>query len=83
MAKWEEQVSFGAKNGGGAVPQLEEFYIGDCPKQTGGLPVHLPSSAKLQIEKCQKRVASLRRAPAIRESQLRYSNEVQFKELPI
>jgi hypothetical protein len=82
MAKWEEWVSFGAENGGGAFPQLEELYIFDCPKLNGGLPVHLPSLAKLQSEKCPQLVASLPRAPAIRELQLRYSNEVLFKELP-
>jgi len=83
MAKWEEWVSFGAENGGGAFPQLEEFYIVDCPKLTGGLPIHLPSLAKLQIEKMSTAGVFTPKGSCYTWSELRYSNEVLFKELPI
>ncbi|XP_059441963.1 putative disease resistance RPP13-like protein 1 [Corylus avellana] len=52
MLKWEEWSSFGVENEGEAFPQLEELYVDDCPKLTGGLPVHLPSLTKLEIRKC-------------------------------
>ncbi|XP_059441835.1 pentatricopeptide repeat-containing protein At1g63080, mitochondrial-like [Corylus avellana] len=65
MLKWEEWSSSGAaENEGGTFPQLEELYIDSCPKQRGGLPVHLPSLTKLEIHKCPQLVASLPRAPA-------------------
>jgi hypothetical protein len=84
MANWEEWISFGApENGGGAFPQLEKLYIKDCPKLTGGLPVHLPSLAILEIEESPHLVAPLPRAPAIRKLVLSYCNEMLLKELPI
>jgi Leucine-rich repeat (LRR) protein len=83
MLKWEEWSSFGIEIEGGAFSQLEELYIGFCPKLTGGLPVHLPSLAKLGIHKCPQLVASLPRAPAVHKLQLRHCNEVLLKELPI
>jgi Leucine-rich repeat (LRR) protein len=83
MANWEEWISFGApENGGGAFPQLEKLYIKDCPKLTGGLPVHLPSLAILEIEKSPQLVAPLPRALAIRELKLSYCNEMSLRELP-
>jgi hypothetical protein len=45
-------VSFGAKNGGGAFPKLEELCIKYCDKLIGGLPILLPSLAKLEIRGC-------------------------------
>ncbi|XP_062174622.1 putative disease resistance RPP13-like protein 1 [Alnus glutinosa] len=84
MANWEEWISFGApENGGGAFPQLEKLYIKDCPKLTGGLPVHLPSLAILEIEKSPQLVAPLPRAPVIRELELSDCNEMLLKELPV
>jgi Leucine-rich repeat (LRR) protein len=82
MANWEEWISFGAENGGAAFPQLEKLYIKDCPKLTGGLPVHLPFLAILEIEKSPQLVAPLSRAPVIRELVLSYCNEMLLKELP-
>jgi Leucine-rich repeat (LRR) protein len=82
MANWEEWISFGAENGGASFPQLEELYIRDCPKLTGGLPVHLPCLAILEIEKSPQLVAPLPRAPAIRRLELSYCNEMLLKELP-
>jgi Leucine-rich repeat (LRR) protein len=83
MKNWEKWISFGApENGGAAFPQLEKLYIKDCPKLTGGLPVHLPSLAILEIEKSPQLVAPLPRAPAIRELELSYCNEMLLKELP-
>ncbi|XP_062175420.1 putative disease resistance RPP13-like protein 1 [Alnus glutinosa] len=83
MANWEEWISSGAENGGAAFPQLEELYIKDCPKLTGGLPVHLPSLAILEIENSPQLVAPLPRVPAIRKLKLSYCNEMLLKELPI
>jgi hypothetical protein len=82
MLNWEEWSSFGAENEDGAFPQLEELYIDNCPKLKGGLPVHLPSLAKFEIHECPQLVASLLRAPVVRELKLRDCNEVMLKELP-
>jgi Leucine-rich repeat (LRR) protein len=82
MFNLEEWSSFGAENEDGAFPQLEELYIDNCPKLKGGLPVHLPSLAKFEIHECLQLVASLPRAPVVRELQLRDCNEVLLKELP-
>ena len=81
MMKWEEWISFGDKNGGGALSQLEELYIRKCPKLTGVLPIHLPSLAKLEICGCPQLVSPLPRTHAIRELELSYCNEM-LKELP-
>jgi hypothetical protein len=82
MPKWEEWVSFDDENGGGAFPQLEKLYIRDCPKLTGGLPVHLSSLSKLDIISCPQLVAPLPLTPTIRELELRDCNEMLLKELP-
>jgi hypothetical protein len=82
MLKWEEWSSFGDENEGGPFPRLEELYINFCPKLTGELPIHLPSLAKLEILKCPQLVASVPRAPSLRELYLKKCNEVQLKELP-
>ncbi|XP_062173751.1 putative disease resistance protein At3g14460 [Alnus glutinosa] len=82
MLNWEEWSSFGAENEDEAFPQLEELYIDNCPKLKGGLPVHLPSLVKFEIHECPQLVASLPRAPVVRELQLRDCNEVLLKELP-
>jgi hypothetical protein len=82
MPKWEEWVSFGDENGGGAFPQLKELYIMDCPKLTGGLPVHLSSLSKLDIINCPQLVAPLPLTPTIRELKLSDCNEMLLKELP-
>jgi len=83
MLNWEEWFSFGADNNDGAFPHLVELYICKCPKLIGGLPIHLPSLAKLVITECLLLMASLPRAPAIRELQLIHCNEALLKELPI
>jgi hypothetical protein len=82
MLSWEEWSSFGAENEVDTFPQLEELYIYSCPKLRGGLPVHLPSLIKLEIEDCPQLVATLPRAPAAHELKLRHCNEVLLKELP-
>jgi hypothetical protein len=82
MPMWEEWVSFGDENGGGAFPQLKELYIMDCPKLTGGLPVHLSSLSKLDIINCPQLVARLALTPTIRELELNNCNEMLLKELP-
>jgi Leucine-rich repeat (LRR) protein len=82
MPKWEEWVSFGDENGGGAFPQLEQLYIEECRKLTGGLPVNLSSLSKLDIIKCPQLVAPLPLTPTIRELKLDNCNEMLLKELP-
>jgi hypothetical protein len=82
MPKWEEWVSFGDENGGGAFPQLEQLYIEKCRKLTGGLPVHLSSLSKLHIINCPQLVAPLPLTHTIRELQLSNCNETLLKELP-
>jgi hypothetical protein len=82
MLNWEEWSSFGAENEDGAFPQLEELYIDNCPKLKGGLPVHLPSLAEFEIHECPQLVASLPRAPVVRELELRDCDKVLLKELP-
>ncbi|KAB1205402.1 putative disease resistance RPP13-like protein 1 [Morella rubra] len=60
MLGWEEWLS-----SSNAFPDLKELYIKNCPKLTGGskltggLPIHIPSLAKLEIDSCPKLVASL------------------------
>jgi hypothetical protein len=63
MLKWEEWASFGVENEGRAFCQLKELYIDDCPMLIGGLPVHIPSLAKLEINKCPQLLASLSSTP--------------------
>jgi len=82
MPKWEEWVSFGDENGGGAFPQLEKLYIDNCPKLTGGFPVYLSSLSKLDIINCPQLVAPLPLTPTIRELELSDCNEMLLKELP-
>jgi hypothetical protein len=82
MPKWEEWVSFGDENGGGAFPKLEKLYIAHCPKLTGGLPVHLSSLSELHIIYCPQLVAPLPLTPTIRELELSGCNEMLLKELP-
>ncbi|XP_062173763.1 putative disease resistance RPP13-like protein 1 [Alnus glutinosa] len=82
MLNLEEWSSFGAENEDGAFCRLRELYIYNCPKLKAGLPVHLPSLAKFEIHECPQLVASLPRAPVVRELQLRDCNEVLLKELP-
>lgn len=52
MLKWEKWFAFGAENEGEVFSHLGELYMGRCPKLTGGLPVHLPSLAKLEMIGC-------------------------------
>jgi hypothetical protein len=66
MLNWEEWSSFGAENEDRAFSQLKELYIIDCPKLKGGLPVDLPSAVKLEILECPLLVASLPKAPVVR-----------------
>jgi Leucine-rich repeat (LRR) protein len=82
MPKWEEWVSFGDENGGGAFSQLEELDIEYCPKLTGGLPVHLSSLSKLTITYCRQLVAPLPLTPTIRELELHNCDKMQLTELP-
>jgi hypothetical protein len=46
----------------GIKAQLEELYIKDCTELRKGLPVHLPSLAKLETRNCPQLVFSLPRA---------------------
>ncbi|KAB1199593.1 putative disease resistance RPP13-like protein 1 [Morella rubra] len=63
MSGWEEWLSCrSAKNEGGAFPDLKELYIKDFRRLTGGLPIYIPSLAKLEIDSCPKLVASLLRS---------------------
>ncbi|XP_062174614.1 putative disease resistance RPP13-like protein 1 [Alnus glutinosa] len=82
MPKWEEWVSFGDENGGGAFPQLERLSIWNCPKLIGELPVHLSSLSQLFIGNCPQLVAPLPLPPTIRELNLAECNEMFLKELP-
>ncbi|KAG2671281.1 hypothetical protein I3760_14G126900 [Carya illinoinensis] len=50
MPDWENWLCFDSENEGEApFPRLEELQINKCPKLTGGLPIHLPSLARLEI----------------------------------
>ncbi|KAB1206345.1 hypothetical protein CJ030_MR7G025649 [Morella rubra] len=62
MSGWKEWLSSSsAENEGGAFLDLKELCIRNCPKLTGGLPIHIHSLAKLLIDSCPKLVASLLR----------------------
>ncbi|KAM5552095.1 putative disease resistance RPP13-like protein 1 [Rosa sericea] len=82
MFEWQEWSCFGGDNVGGAFPCLQELYLQRCPKLTGGLPDYLPSLTTLWIFKCQQLVASLPRAPSIRDLKFGYCDGLQLKELP-
>jgi Leucine-rich repeat (LRR) protein len=82
MLKLKEWSSSGAEKEVRAFSQLEELYISNCPNLIGGLPVHLSSLAKLEINFCPQLVASLATAPVVSELHLGYCNEVLLKELP-
>ncbi|XP_059441960.1 putative disease resistance RPP13-like protein 1 [Corylus avellana] len=83
MKKWEEWNYFGDENEGVGFPQLEVLYIINFLKLTGGLPVHLPSLAILDISNnCEQLVAPLPRTPAIRNLRLIGCNGVLLNEWP-
>ncbi|KAB1227545.1 hypothetical protein CJ030_MR1G019995 [Morella rubra] len=80
MSGWEEWLSSSsAENEGGGFPDLKELCIKDCPKLTGGLPIHIPSLAKLEIDSCPKLVASLLRSQLGAMSE---DAEIVLEELP-
>jgi hypothetical protein len=82
MLNWGEWNYFGDENEGVGFPKLEELYIMNCPKLTGGLPVHLPSLAIFHIDDCQQLVAPLPRTPALRNLSLDGCNGVLLNEWP-
>ncbi|KAG6621466.1 hypothetical protein I3842_Q025700 [Carya illinoinensis] len=83
MPDWENWSCFDSENEGeAAFPRLEELRIVRCPKLTGGLPIHLPSLARLEIDKCSQLAASLPRSPTLRQLKLTNVNEVLLNELP-
>ena len=63
MFEWQEWFIFE----GEVFSCLRELHISNCPKLSKGLPNHLPSLTKLEIEECKQLVASLPRAPALNE----------------
>ncbi|KAG2670929.1 hypothetical protein I3760_14G109300 [Carya illinoinensis] len=79
MPDWENWFCFDECE---AFPRLEELEIVKCPKLTGGLPIHLPSLAKLAIAECSQLKSSLPRSPTLRELKLTNFNEVLLNEFP-
>ncbi|KAM4082221.1 hypothetical protein ACJW30_11G154800 [Castanea mollissima] len=63
MPEWQAWVIFE----GEIFSCLRELYIDDCPKLSGGLPVHLPSLTQLDISRCEQLVASLPNSPALHQ----------------
>ncbi|KAF3962915.1 hypothetical protein CMV_012633 [Castanea mollissima] len=63
MPEWQVWVIFE----GEIFSCLRELYIDDCPKLSGGLPVHLPSLTQLDISRCEQLVASLPNSPALHQ----------------
>ncbi|KAL4600751.1 hypothetical protein ACB092_11G221400 [Castanea dentata] len=61
MPEWQVWVIFD----GEIFSCLRELYINDCPKLSGGLPVHLPSLTQLDISRSEQLVASLPNSPAL------------------
>ncbi|XP_040994616.1 putative disease resistance protein At3g14460 [Juglans microcarpa x Juglans regia] len=82
MPDWKNWLCFDSENEGEAFPRLEELYILKCPELTGGLPIHLPSLAKLEIVECLQLEASLPRSPTLHQMMLTNFNEVLLNELP-
>ncbi|XP_040994273.1 putative disease resistance RPP13-like protein 1 [Juglans microcarpa x Juglans regia] len=82
MPDWVNWLCFDSENEGEAFPRLEVLHIVKCPKLTGGLPIHLPSLAKLKIVECSQLEASLPRSPTLRQLELTNFNEVLLNELP-
>jgi hypothetical protein len=82
MWNWGEWNYFGDENEGVGFPKLEELYIRNCHKLTGGLPVHLPSLAILHIDDCRQLVAPLPSTPALRNLSLDGCNGVSLNEWP-
>ncbi|KAG2671274.1 hypothetical protein I3760_14G126300 [Carya illinoinensis] len=83
MPDWKNWLCFDSENEGeAAFPRLEELRIVRCPKLTGGLPIHLPSLARLEIDECSQLAASLPRSPTLRQLKLTNVNEVLLNELP-
>ncbi|KAF5470726.1 hypothetical protein F2P56_011223 [Juglans regia] len=82
MPDWENWLCFDSENEGEAFPHLAELYIVNCPKLTGGLPIHLPSLARLKIVECSQLEASLPRSPTLCQLKLTNFNEVLLNELP-
>ena len=91
LPEWKEWLSF--RGEGGEFPRLQEFYIQNCPKLTGDLPVQLPSLIKLEIKGCNQLLVSLPRFPAIRKlkmlkcgnglSQITYSGFTSLESLVV
>ncbi|RVX04570.1 putative disease resistance RPP13-like protein 1 [Vitis vinifera] len=91
LPEWKRWLSF--RGEGGEFPRLQEFYIQNCPKLTGDLPVQLPSLIKLEIKGCNQLLVSLPRFPAIRKlkmlkcgnglSQITYSGFTSLESLVV
>ncbi|KAF5470734.1 hypothetical protein F2P56_011229 [Juglans regia] len=82
MPDWVNWSCFDFENEGEAFPHLEELYIIKCPKLTRGLPIHLPSLARLEIVECLQLEASLPRSPTLHQLKLTNFNEVLLNEFP-
>ncbi|XP_040994274.1 putative disease resistance RPP13-like protein 1 [Juglans microcarpa x Juglans regia] len=82
MPDWVNWLCFDSENEGEAFPRLEVLHIVKCPKLTGGLPIHLPSLAKLKIVECSQLEASLPRSPTLCQLELTNFNEILLNELP-
>ncbi|KAB1200066.1 putative disease resistance RPP13-like protein 1 [Morella rubra] len=80
MLGWEEWLSFSsAENEGETFPHLKELCIKNCPKLKEGLPIHIPSLAKLEIDSCPKLVASLLRS---KSEEMPKDVRILLQELP-
>ncbi|KAF3954666.1 hypothetical protein CMV_020015 [Castanea mollissima] len=83
MLNWEEWLCYdGEHEQGGAFLRLQDLYLVDCPKLSGSLPKQIPSLSTLVISNCSQLETSLPSAPAIRDLQLMFCNEVLLKEMP-
>lgn len=82
MPEWQDWSLFVGEDGAGVFSTLQELSIFKCPKLRNGLPDYLPFLIKLEIEKCQHLVASIRRVPTLRVLCLRDCDNVLLKELP-
>ena len=69
MSKWEKWSPYHGEgeDKGGTFPSLQELCLEECPKLSGSLPKHLPSSTILDIKGCEQLETSLPTAAPIRE----------------
>ncbi|XP_073225315.1 putative disease resistance protein At3g14460 [Cicer arietinum] len=64
-------------------PVLKSLVIRRCPVLSGDLPSHLPALETIEIFQCSQLASSLPSAPAIRKIEIRESNKVALREVPI